>query len=187
MAPRISSPLRPTIPTVWRATFPLKSAILFRSRPLFRTPRGLTFAADSGVYTAPFTAANGTLAQSVTTGLASSGRAAYNFNIVKAGSYLVSAMVIAPNLGQNSFYVNIDAEPTDPLMIWDVPVSSILDQPDGLLERQWQHQRRSRCRSVYSQSVQPVGRHASAHRSRQGSWHHTRHDYHRHRTATAED
>ena len=31
-----------------------------------------------------------------------------------------------PNDGQNSFYVNIDSEPTDPLMIWDIPVCSAL-------------------------------------------------------------
>ena len=50
----------------------------------------------------------------------------YSFNIVNAGNYLVSAMVIAPSLGEDSLYVNIDAEPTDPLMIWDIPVSSTL-------------------------------------------------------------
>jgi hypothetical protein len=50
----------------------------------------------------------------------------YNFNIPKTGNYLVSAMVKAPNDGQNSFYVNIDAEPTDPLMTWDIPVCSVL-------------------------------------------------------------
>ena len=52
------------------------------------------------------------------------GRAAYAFNIVNAGDYLVSALVSAPSLSQNSFYVNIDAEPTDPLMSWDIPVST---------------------------------------------------------------
>jgi hypothetical protein len=35
-------------------------------------------------------------------------------------------MVIAPSLAQNSLYVNIDAQPTDPLMIWDIPVCSAL-------------------------------------------------------------
>jgi hypothetical protein len=54
------------------------------------------------------------------------GRTTYTFNIDKAGSYLVSALVFAPSVSQNSFYVNIDAEPTDPLMIWDVPTCSAL-------------------------------------------------------------
>jgi len=89
-------------------------------------PSGTTFAADSGTFSAPFIASNGTLSQLALTGVNNGGRAAYNFNIVHAGNYLVSALVRAPNDGQNSFYVNIDAEPTDPLMIWDIPVSTSL-------------------------------------------------------------
>ena len=45
--------------------------------PVIPNPAWLTFAADSGEYTAPFAAANGPLAQAVTTSLATSGRAAY--------------------------------------------------------------------------------------------------------------
>ena len=87
---------------------------------------GLTFAADSGTFTAPFVANNGTLSQSVLTVVTNGGRAVYPFNVTNAGNYLVSAMVIAPNTGENSLYVNIDAEPTDPLMIWDIPPCSVL-------------------------------------------------------------
>jgi hypothetical protein len=32
--------------------------------------------------------------------------------------------VNAPNNGANSFFVNIDAEPQDPYMIWDIPVTT---------------------------------------------------------------
>lgn len=91
-----------------------------------RPSSGLTFAADSGTLTAPFVASNGTISQPLTTDMTNGGRALYNFEIIKAGQYLVSAMVIAPSLAQNSLYVNIDAEPTDPLMIWDIPVCSTL-------------------------------------------------------------
>lgn len=87
---------------------------------------GLTFAADSGTISAPFFATNGIILQSLTTGVTDGGRAAYSFNILNAGDYLVSAMVSAPDERQNSLYVNIDAEPTDPLMIWDIPVSPVL-------------------------------------------------------------
>ena len=87
---------------------------------------GLTFAADSGTYTSPFVNSNGTLSQSVTTALTNGGQTVYTFNITNADNYLVSAMVIAPSLSQNSLYVNIDSQPTDPLMIWDIPVSSTL-------------------------------------------------------------
>ena len=94
--------------------------------PTNSPPSGLTFAADSGTITGPFVKSGGTLSQSATTGITGGGRAAYSFNVVNAGNYLVSAMVIAPSQAENSLYVNIDAEPTDPLMIWDIPVSSAL-------------------------------------------------------------
>ena len=91
-----------------------------------RPPSGLTFAADSGIISAPFFATNGTILQSLKTDVADGGRAAYSFNIVNAGDYLVSAIVGALGGGQSSLYVNIDAEPADPLMIWDIPASSAL-------------------------------------------------------------
>ena len=40
------------------------------------------------------------------------------------GATTVSAQVNAPNDSANSFFVNIDAEPTNPVMIWDVPITS---------------------------------------------------------------
>ena len=91
-----------------------------------RPSSALTFAADSGTFTAPFVDGNGTLSQPVEASVANGGQAIYTFNVAHAGNYLVSAQVIAPNEGQNSFYVNIDSTPTDPLMIWDVPICSTL-------------------------------------------------------------
>jgi hypothetical protein len=87
---------------------------------------GLTFAADSGAFTAPFVDNNGLLSQSVLTSVTNGGQAVYTFSITNAGNYLVSAMVIAPDTGADSFYVNIDSQPTDPLMIWDIPVCTSL-------------------------------------------------------------
>src|SRR5205085_3751338 len=55
--------------------------------------------------------------------LLASGRAVYNFTVNQAGGYIVSAIVNAPNTAQNSFYVNIDAEPADPQNIWEIPVT----------------------------------------------------------------
>lgn len=37
---------------------------------------------------------------------------------------MISAIVNAPSTAANSFYVNIDSQPTDPTMIWDVPATS---------------------------------------------------------------
>ncbi len=87
---------------------------------------GLSFAANSGDFTAPFVDNNGTLSQPTETDVTNGGEATYSFSLNKAGKYLVSAEVIAPDDGQNSLYVNIDAEPTDPLMIWDIPLCSTL-------------------------------------------------------------
>jgi hypothetical protein len=86
----------------------------------------LTFAADSGTFTAPFIDNNGLLSQSVTTGVTNGGQAVYTFDLARTGNYEVSAMVIAPSQAQNSFYVNVDSMPTDPLMIWDVPICTNL-------------------------------------------------------------
>ena len=64
-----------------------------------RPPSGLTFAADSGTISAPFVATNGTSPSRLQTGVTNGGRAVYSFNIVNAGNYLVSALVIAPSHG----------------------------------------------------------------------------------------
>ncbi len=85
---------------------------------------GLSFAASSGTISAPFIVANGTLYQAALSSVTGGGRAVYSFSIINAGNYTVSAQVYAPNDGANSFFVNIDTEPTDPLMIWDVPIAA---------------------------------------------------------------
>jgi hypothetical protein len=94
------------------------------------TPNGftnqavLTFAAASGAISAPFVVSNGVVYQTTLTTPSNGGRAAYDFLIVQGGPYVVSAMVNAPDGSANSFYVNIDAEPTDPQNIWDIPLTT---------------------------------------------------------------
>jgi hypothetical protein len=83
---------------------------------------GLTFTADSGTISAPFVATHGPVFQAVETDVTNGGLAVYSFNIVNGGNYLVSVLVNAPSETNNSFYVNIDTEPTDTVMIWDIPV-----------------------------------------------------------------
>lgn len=58
------------------------------------------------------------------------GLATYRFNIPQAGDYVIKTVVNAPDVDTNSFYVNIDAEPTHPGMIWD-----ILPYTTGFAER----------------------------------------------------
>jgi len=93
---------------------------------------GLTFEAESGTITPPFFI-NGTVVQQDTqSGATDGGRASYTFTITNAGAHIVTVMVNAPSGEPDSFFANIDAEPTEST-IWDVPVTS------GVQERkvQW--------------------------------------------------
>jgi hypothetical protein len=83
----------------------------------------LTFSADSGTLTSPFLATNGIISQNLQTTLTGSGEAIYDFTVNIPGNYVVSAVLNAPDDGENSLYINVDGEPTDPLMIWDIPVN----------------------------------------------------------------
>ncbi len=87
-------------------------------------PSILNFAASSGALSLPFSLLSGVVEQTVTTGLTGGGIATYTFSVTNAGNYCVSALVSAPNSGENAFYVNIDAQPTDPMMIWDLTKTS---------------------------------------------------------------
>jgi hypothetical protein len=92
---------------------------------------GLPLAAPMGMVTAPFVATNGYVFQpSAAGGVQSGGRAAYDFNVSSGGSYAIEAMVNAPVTGTNSFWVNVDAEPLDPVMVWNV-------EPTAGFEQRW--------------------------------------------------
>ena len=83
---------------------------------------GLTFSATSGVITSPFVVTNGYIYQPspVQSTITNGGTATYTFNITNAGNYVIQALVNAPTNGMDSFFVNIDAMPTDPYMIWKI-------------------------------------------------------------------
>lgn len=90
---------------------------------------GLTFLSGSGTIAAPFVYTNSSISQPLQTlDPALSGRAAYSFTITYPGNYVIQGLVNAPNTGANSFYLNIDAEPEDPTMIWDIPTTSSFEQ-----------------------------------------------------------
>jgi len=85
----------------------------------------LVFEAEGGTIVAPFYIAGGgtLIQQDVMSGLTDGGRAAYQFTITNAGDYGVSVFLNAPTEGANSLYISMDAQPTDPIAIWDVPVT----------------------------------------------------------------
>jgi hypothetical protein len=83
----------------------------------------LTLPASAAVVTAPLTFANGFVSQPDRTELPEGGKAVFNFTITNAGHYVLRALVNAPGEDANSFYVNVDAPPEDPAMIWDIDVT----------------------------------------------------------------
>ena len=54
----------------------------------------------------------------------SGGDLEFRFNAPFTADYEVSALLSCPDGGSNSLYINIDAQPVDPTMIWDVPITS---------------------------------------------------------------
>jgi len=79
---------------------------------------GLSWPASAGTVVSPFVASGGTISQSSETlDPTTAGEAVYGFSIPSAGNYSVTMSVLAPD--GNSIFVNIDAEPTSPDMIWD--------------------------------------------------------------------
>jgi hypothetical protein len=84
----------------------------------------LTLSASAALVSAPLVLTNGSFSQPETTELAGGGKAVFNFNITNAGNYVIQALVDAPAEDSNSFYVNVDAAPEDPAMIWDVDVTT---------------------------------------------------------------
>lgn len=83
---------------------------------------GLTFSATSGIITSPFIVTNGYIYQQspAQSTITNGGTATYTFNITNAGNYVIQGLVNAPTNGEDSFFVNIDAMPTDPYMIWKI-------------------------------------------------------------------
>lgn len=88
------------------------------------TNLNLNFAATSGTITSPFTSSSGYISQPSETILTAGGQAVYNFRITNAGSYEIQAVVNAASLAANSIWVNIDSQPQDPSMIWDIPITT---------------------------------------------------------------
>jgi hypothetical protein len=85
---------------------------------------GLAWEAEHGTMLAPYVATCGVAAHCVrTNGPAAGGRLSYRFVVNEAGPYVVQAFIAASKLAAppGAVYLNIDAEPTGPEMIWDVP------------------------------------------------------------------
>jgi hypothetical protein len=80
----------------------------------------IPFEAPAGALTAPFLVTNGAIVQLSDADITNGGRAVYTFTLTNAGVFVIEALVTAPSETANSFYVNIDAQPQDPGMVWDI-------------------------------------------------------------------
>jgi chaperonin cofactor prefoldin len=91
-------------------------------------PGAMQIGADDRNWTikSPFARYDGSIRQSIDTqgNLSSSGQAALNFSVPEDGDYGIICMVNAPSPSSNSFLVDVDAPPTDPTMIWDIPITN---------------------------------------------------------------
>jgi hypothetical protein len=92
------------------------------------SPGPISLVSSSGTISSPFVVSNGLIFQTTTTGVTGGGRAVYSFSVPTTGDYVISAMTVAPDSDHNSFYINIDSDPTDPTMIWDLALTSTLAQ-----------------------------------------------------------
>lgn len=86
---------------------------------------GNSFTAGAGILSSPFVSStNGAIFQTVSTTGSEGGRALYSFYLDEPGYYTISALVNAASSNGNSFCVDVDAEPIDPQMVWNVPPTS---------------------------------------------------------------
>lgn len=81
--------------------------------------------AEAGSISNPFVVQNGAIVQSVeTTNPSQGGKAEYRFTLPQSGNYVVDVVLNAPGEASNSVFINIDGEPSNPGMIWDIPITN---------------------------------------------------------------
>ena len=91
-------------------------------------PTTVELLASQGEVRAPFTRSDGTVSQAVwTDDPMSGGRLALSFSLPAAGDYVIEARVDAPDTSANSFFIDIDSEPSSEA-IWDIALTSGFEQ-----------------------------------------------------------
>ena len=89
---------------------------------------GETFPVSAGTISAPFVLTNGYIAQPEQLDIQTGGKAIYSFNVTEAGKYIVKGVVNAASDTENSFYVNIDAQPEEDMAIWGVELTTDFEE-----------------------------------------------------------
>jgi hypothetical protein len=86
----------------------------------------ITFSVSAAELSAPLVLTNGyiSISQPEQTDVAGGGKAIFNLTITNAGDYVIQAVVNATDESSNSFFLNFDSPPEDPMMIWDIDVTN---------------------------------------------------------------
>jgi len=85
---------------------------------------GITITADKATLSKPLVLKDGAISQPMQTDTKDGGKAVFEFTAPKDGDYEIYAEVNATSEENNSFFLNIDAAPEEPLMIWDIDVTT---------------------------------------------------------------
>ncbi len=83
-----------------------------------------TLAASEAKVTAPLVLKDGVVSNAQRTELTDGGKAVFEFSVAQAGNYEIHAVASAADEDSNSFFLNVDAPPEDPAMIWDIEVTN---------------------------------------------------------------
>jgi hypothetical protein len=87
-------------------------------------PPVVVLPASTATVTAPLVLTNGVLSQPDMTAVEDGGKAVFAFAITNEGDYVITGQVNAPDDSSNSFFLNVDAQPEEPTMIWDIDVTT---------------------------------------------------------------
>ncbi|MBI1178618.1 hypothetical protein GC207_14390 [bacterium] len=92
--------------------------------PVSLPPPGQWVEAETAVVTQPFVIAGGMVYQSIESGVTDGGQLSLQLNVPVAGDYAVAAWLDAPSDFENSLFFNFDSQPSDPFMVWDIPITT---------------------------------------------------------------
>jgi hypothetical protein len=87
----------------------------------------LSMKADAGAIRYPFVVTNGLLQSASEPGTTNAGEAIYEFTLTNSGDYVLRARVAVAGPKTDSLSLNIDAEPSEPGMIWDIAATHGLE------------------------------------------------------------
>lgn len=127
LMPSVPTPTPTSIPTATPTAIPTATPTPVPPTPTNTptptpTPSPITLEVEQGTLSTPFTVSGTYVYQSIHTNTdpLTGGLAVIPFTISGSGKYRIEASVRAQDSSQNSYYINVDSEPTSPSMVWDI-------------------------------------------------------------------